>query len=118
MKRREFIAGLGSAAAWPVVARAQQAAACGGRSSSQCDSPRPSDNYVAAFAGGFAETGYVEGTNVAIEYRWANDRPDQLAALATDMVHRGVAVITARPTHRRLSPQEGALATIPVVFSD
>ena len=91
MKRREFIAGLGSATAWPVVARAQQPAMpvigyLGGNKNNP---------YPAAFRKGLSEVGYVEGQNVAIEYRWREGRNDRLPALISDLVGRGVAVIAS-----------------------
>ena len=86
MRRREFIAGLGSAAAWPVVARAQQATmpVIGYLSTSSAD-----DNYKNAtvpFLQGLMETGYVEGQNVAVEYRYAENQYDRLPALAADRI--------------------------------
>ncbi len=75
MRRREFIAGLGSTAAWPIVARAQQPALpVVGYLSGW--SPGDAINYVTSFRQGLAETGYIEGQNVAIEYRWAEDHFD------------------------------------------
>jgi putative tryptophan/tyrosine transport system substrate-binding protein len=93
MRRREFIAGLGSAAAWPVVVRAQQPAmpVIGYLGAQSAD-----DDYktiTVPFLQGLKETGYVEGRNVAIEYRWAENQYDRLPALAADLVRRRVAVI-------------------------
>ena len=95
MKRRQFIAGLGSAAAWPVVAQAQQPTmpVIGYLSAQSAD-----DEYkygTVPFLQGLKETGYVEGQNVAVEYRYAENQLDRLPALAADLVRRRVAVIVA-----------------------
>jgi putative tryptophan/tyrosine transport system substrate-binding protein len=88
MRRREFIAGLGSAAAWPLVARAQQSAmpVIGFLSAQSAD-----DEYklrTVPFLQGLKETGYVEGRNVAVEYRYAENQYDRLPALLADLVRR------------------------------
>ena len=102
MRRREFIALLGgTAAAWPFAARAQQTSMpvigfLGGVS------PKPFASRLAAFRQGLNETGFVEGRNLAIEYRWAEDQYDRLPALATDLAGRPLMVIVAYPTPRYL----------------
>jgi putative ABC transport system substrate-binding protein len=98
MRRREFIAGLGSAAAWPVVARAQQPGmpVVGFLSAQSAD-----DEYkirIVPFLQALKEAGYVEGQNVTVEYRYAENQLDRLPALAADLVRRGVAVVVAAGT--------------------
>ena len=101
MKRRTFIAGLGIATAWPVVVRAQQAAmpVVGYLSTESPDDEYK--NFTGPFLQGLKETGYVEGQNVAIQYRYAENQLDRLAALAVDLVRRRVAVIVAAGTPPR-----------------
>jgi putative tryptophan/tyrosine transport system substrate-binding protein len=116
MRRREFIAGLGSAAAWPVVARAQQSAVpvIGFLNIA---SPETWDAYVNGFKQGLAQIGFVEGVNVAIEYRWARGQYDRLSALAADLANRKPAVIAANGGSRVALAAKSATSTIPIVFT-
>jgi putative ABC transport system substrate-binding protein len=112
IRRREFIAGLGSAAAWPVVARAQQSAMpvvgwLGAQSAEIVTVP---------FLQSLKEAGFVEGQNVAVEYRYAENQVDRLPALAADLVRRRVAVIVTNGTPAALAAK-AATTTIPIVFT-
>jgi putative tryptophan/tyrosine transport system substrate-binding protein len=115
MRRREFIAGLGSAAAWPVVARAQQPILpVIGFLSAQSAELDYKDATV-PFLQSLKETGFVEGQNVAVEYRYAENQYDRLPALASDLVRRRVAVIVAAGSEAALAAK-AATTTIPIVF--
>ena len=114
MKRRTFIAGLGSAAAWPMAARAQQQAlpVIGHlRRSTEASAAKN----LAAFRQGLGSMGYVEGRNVAIEYRYADFQNDRLPALAADLVRRQMASIYAGD-HASAVTAKAASTTIPIVF--
>ena len=116
LRRREFITLLGGGAAWPLAARAQQAAMpVIGYLNSVTPEGYPSD-YLSALRQGLKESGYVESENVAIEYRWAENQPERLAALAADLVRRQVKVIVAWGPPASMAAVR-ATATIPIVFA-
>ena len=116
IRRRDFIAGLGGAVAWPLAARAQQPAMPliafinGGAANG-------AEEYATAFRNGLGEAGYVHGQNMTVEYHWLNGQYDGLPALMADLVRRRVAVIATPGALRAALAAKAATATVPIVFA-
>ena len=116
--RRELLAALsGAAAAWPLTASAQQQQAMPVIGFLGLGSPRPMERMVAAFRQGLAKAGYVEGQNVAIEFRWAGFQSARLPSLAVELVHRQVAVIFTGGWGGPAFAAKAVTSTIPIVFA-
>ena len=112
MKRREFITALGGAATWPLAARAQQTSL---PRIGWLGATEPNARLLSVFLQTLAEADYIEGRNVAIEYRYAEGRYDRMPAMATELVRQQVALIVASPTPAALAAK-GGTATVPIVF--
>jgi putative tryptophan/tyrosine transport system substrate-binding protein len=116
MKRREFIAGLAGAAAWPVAAQAEQPAMPVIGSLFSVSAAQWEDR-MAGFRRGLGETGFVDGRNVTVDYRWADGQLDRMAAMATDLIGRKVTVILAGGNTTGVRALIAATNTIPIVFT-
>jgi putative ABC transport system substrate-binding protein len=117
LRRRHFLALLGGAATWPLAARAQQAAMpVVGFLSSYSSSDAFAQRFLGAFHQGLKQAGYVEGQNVAVEYRWAGNEYERLTALAAELARRPVSVIATGSASLAAVAAKTATRTIPIVF--
>jgi putative ABC transport system substrate-binding protein len=118
MRRREFIAGLGCAAAWPIAAQAQQSAlpVIGFVHGGTAESSAYAMGLTTAFRKGLGENGYVEGRSVTVEYHWLEGRYDHLPAVMADLVRRRVSVIATFGSTAAATAAKAATTTIPIVF--
>jgi putative tryptophan/tyrosine transport system substrate-binding protein len=118
MRRREFIAFVGcNAATWSLVARAEQQSSMPVIGFLNSASPEPFANYVSGFRVGFKQTGYIDGQNVIIEFRWAEGHYDRLPEIAADLVRHKVAVLVSTGGTPSIMAAKAATATIPIIFT-
>src|SRR5262245_54832518 len=116
MKRRQFILALGGTAVWPALARAQQPPTMPVIGFLHGGSPEPNARRLAGFRKGLSDAGFVEGRNVAIEFRWAEGKNDRLADMAADLIARRVAVIATLSSTTAAVAAKKATSTIPIYF--
>jgi putative ABC transport system substrate-binding protein len=117
MRRREFIVFVGTAAGWPLAARAEQQSSIPVIGFLNSASPQPFANYVSGFRVGLKQTGYIDGQNVTIEFRWAEGDYDRLPEMAADLVRRKVAVLASTGGPPSVLAAKAATTTIPIVFT-
>jgi len=118
MQRREFIKVIGgSAAAWPLAARAEQQSSMPVIGFLNSASPQPFANYVSGFRVGLKQTGRIDGQNVTVEFRWAEGHYDRMPEMAADLVRRKVAVLVSTGGAPSVMAAKAATSTIPIVFT-